>query len=104
MMPAPSAKSRRPRPTNITVSFMAIYRMSRSVFWLGVMYLDDNKMASFTLSRERHDPINGILSVDSPLGSRLLGRVAEDETEFEVDGRSRPVLIVRTERQAATMH
>jgi very-short-patch-repair endonuclease len=69
-----------------------------------IRYLDDNKMASFTLSRERHDPINGILSVDSPLGSRLLGRVEEDETELEVDGRSRPVLIVRTERQAATMH
>jgi transcription elongation GreA/GreB family factor len=69
-----------------------------------IRYLDDNKMASFTLSRERHDPINGIFSVDSPLGSRLLGRVAEDETEFEVDGRSRPFLIVRTERQAATMH
>ena len=69
-----------------------------------IRYLDDNKMATFTLSRERHDPINGILSAASPLGSRLIGRVEEDETEFEVDGRSRPVLIVRTERQAATMH
>ena len=69
-----------------------------------VRYLDDNKMATFTLSRERHDPINGILSVASPLGSRLIGRVEEDETEVEVDGRSRPVLIVRTERPAATMH
>jgi transcription elongation GreA/GreB family factor len=69
-----------------------------------IRYLDDNKLATFTLSRERHDPINGVLSVASPLGSRLIGRVEEDETEVEVDGRSRPVLIVRTERQAATMH
>lgn len=69
-----------------------------------IRYLDDNKMATFTLSRERHDPTNGILSVASPLGSRLIGRVEEDETEFEVEGRSRPVLIVRTERQGATMH
>jgi very-short-patch-repair endonuclease/transcription elongation GreA/GreB family factor len=69
-----------------------------------IRYLDDNKMAAFTLSRERHDPTNGILSVASPLGSRLIGRVEEDETEFEIDGRSRPILIVRTERQGATMH
>jgi Transcription elongation factor, GreA/GreB, C-term len=69
-----------------------------------IRYLDDNKMATFTLSRERHDPINGILSVASPLGRGLIGRVEEDETEVEVEGRSRPVLIVRTERQAATMH
>jgi hypothetical protein len=69
-----------------------------------VRYLDDNKMTTFTLSRERHDPINGILSVASPLGSRLIGRVEEDETEVEADGRSRPVLIVRTDRPAATMH
>ena len=69
-----------------------------------IRYLDDNKVATFTLSRERHDPINGILSVASPLGSQLMGRVEEDETEFEVDGRTRRVLIVRTERQPATMH
>jgi transcription elongation GreA/GreB family factor len=67
-----------------------------------IRYLDDNKTAAFTLSREQHDPINGILSVASPLGSRLVGRVEEDETEFDIDGRSRPVLIVRTERQGAT--
>jgi very-short-patch-repair endonuclease/transcription elongation GreA/GreB family factor len=69
-----------------------------------IRYLDDNKVATFTLSRERHDPTNGILSVTSPLGSRLVGLAEEDEADFEVDGRSRRVLIVRAERQGATMH
>jgi transcription elongation GreA/GreB family factor len=69
-----------------------------------VRYLDDNKVAAFTLSRERHDPTNGILSVTSPLGSRLIGLAEEDEADFEVDGRSRRVLVVRAERQSATMH
>ena len=69
-----------------------------------IRYLDDNKVATFTLSRERHDPTNGILSVTSPLGSRLIGLAEEDEADFEVDGRSRRVLIVRAERQRVTMH
>ena len=69
-----------------------------------VRYLDDNKVASFTLSRERHDPVNGILSVASPLGSQLMGCVEEDEAEFDLDGRTRRVLIVRTERQSAALH
>lgn len=69
-----------------------------------VRYLDDNKTATFTLSRERHDPINGILSVASPLGNSLMGLVEEDEAEFELDGRIRSVLVVRTERQGAMTH
>ncbi len=69
-----------------------------------IRYLDDNKTATFTLSAERNDPINGLLSILSPLGKGLLGLVEEDEAEFEVDGRMRRVLIVRTERQAATVH
>jgi Transcription elongation factor, GreA/GreB, C-term len=69
-----------------------------------VRYLDDNKTATFTLSNERNDPTNGLLSVMSPLGKQLLGLVEEDETEFEVDGHMRPVLIVRAERQPAMSH
>jgi very-short-patch-repair endonuclease len=64
-----------------------------------IRYLDDNKTATFTLSSERNDPINGLLSVTSPLGQQLLGLVEEDETEFEIDGHMRRVLIVRAERQ-----
>jgi transcription elongation GreA/GreB family factor len=41
--------------------------------------------------------------VASPLGKRLLGLVEEDETEFEVNGHTRRVLVVRTERQSATL-
>jgi transcription elongation GreA/GreB family factor len=69
-----------------------------------VRYLDDNKTATYTLSGERDDPTNGLLSVASPLGKQLLGLVEEDEAEFEVDGRTRRVLVVRTETQAAALH
>src|SRR5262249_44984819 len=69
-----------------------------------IRYLDDNKTATFTLSNERSDPTNGLLSVTSPLGKQLLGLVEEDETEFEVDGRMRRVLIVRAERQPVMLH
>ena len=69
-----------------------------------VRYLDDNKTATYTLSGERDDPTNGLLSVASPLGKQLLGLVEEDEAEFEVDGRTRRVLVVRTEQQTAALH
>jgi transcription elongation GreA/GreB family factor len=69
-----------------------------------IRYLDDKKTATFTLSGERHDPTNGLLSVASPLGKQLIGLVEEDETEFEIDGHVRRVLIVRTERQPATSY
>jgi transcription elongation GreA/GreB family factor len=69
-----------------------------------VRYLDDNKTATFTLSAERNDPANGLLSVTSPLGKKIVGLVEEDETEFETDGHVRRVLIVRTERQLAGLH
>ncbi len=68
-----------------------------------IRYLDDNKTATFTLTSDRNDPLNGLLSVNSPLGSRLIGLVEEDETEFEVDGQKRRVLVVRMERQP-TVH
>ena len=69
-----------------------------------IRYLDNNKTATFTLSGERHDPSNGLLSVTSPLGKQLVGLVDEDEAEFEVDGRTRRVLIVRTERLETVLH
>jgi hypothetical protein len=69
-----------------------------------IRYLDDNKTATFTLSGERHDLTNGLLSIASPLGKQLIGLVEEDETEFEMDGQMRRVLIVRTERQSAILH
>ena len=69
-----------------------------------IRYLDENKTAAFTLSSERNDPTNGFVSVASPLGRQLVGLIEEDETEFEVDGRVRRIMIVRTERQPATLH
>jgi very-short-patch-repair endonuclease/transcription elongation GreA/GreB family factor len=69
-----------------------------------IRYLDNNKTATFTLTGDRHDPTNGFLSVASPLGKQLIGLVEEDETELEIDGHGRRVLIVRTERQSAALH
>lgn len=69
-----------------------------------IRYLDDNKTATFTLSSERNDPTNGLLSVTSPLGKQLLGLAEEDEAEFEIDGHVRRVLIVRAERQPVILH
>jgi very-short-patch-repair endonuclease len=68
-----------------------------------IRYLDDNRTATFTLTNDRNDPLNGLLSVNSTLGSQLIGLVEEDETEFEVGGYTRRILVVRTERQP-TMH
>ena len=68
-----------------------------------VRYLDYNRSAAFTLSRERDDVANGFLPVTSPLGSKLLGGAEEDEIEFDANGRTRRVLVLRTER-AATIH
>jgi very-short-patch-repair endonuclease len=66
-----------------------------------IRYLDDNKSATFTLSPTRDDLTNGFLAVNSPLGRELVGLTEEDETDFEVNGRMRRVLIVRTERSVA---
>jgi very-short-patch-repair endonuclease len=67
-----------------------------------IRYLDDNKTATFILSATRDDLTNGFLAVNSPLGKELVGLTEEDETEFEVKGRMRRVLIVRTDRSVAT--
>jgi hypothetical protein len=53
---------------------------------------------SFVLSGERDDPVNGVLSATSPLGSQLLGCNEEDEVEFEAGGVVRRVLVVRADR------
>lgn len=62
-----------------------------------VRYLDNNKQLSFVLSKDRHDPTNGIVSTASPLGSKLLGLNEEDEVEFEANGKLRRAIIVKTE-------
>jgi transcription elongation GreA/GreB family factor len=66
-----------------------------------IRYLDENKLATLTLSQERDDPANGIVSVTSPLGRELVGANAEDEIEFAAAGGMRRALVVRTERAAA---
>jgi len=66
-----------------------------------VRYLDDNRTFSFTLARDRNDPTNGWVSIESPLGSRLLGLHEEDEVEFEANGKLRRAIVVRVDRLEA---
>lgn len=69
-----------------------------------VRFLDDNKTTSFVLSRDRHDPVNGLVGAETPFGKQLLGSDEEDELEVEAEGRSRRILIVRTARERVSLH
>lgn len=69
-----------------------------------IRYLDDDKTATYTLSDKQNDPANKVLATTSPLGKQILGLVEEDETQIEVAGRLRPILIIRIERQARSLH
>jgi very-short-patch-repair endonuclease len=62
-----------------------------------VRYLDENKLATLTLTKDRDDPSNGVVAATSPLGRELMGANEEDEVEFTAGDQTRPVLIVRTE-------
>jgi tetratricopeptide (TPR) repeat protein/very-short-patch-repair endonuclease len=65
---------------------------------VAIQYLDNKETKTYTLSKERYDPTNGVLAVTSPLGKRLVGLVKGDEIEFEASGRVRRVLVVGVER------
>jgi transcription elongation GreA/GreB family factor len=65
-----------------------------------VRYLDENRSATITVSKDSNDPSSGIIAATSPLGRQLVGAQEEDEVEFEADGHMRRLLIVRTDREA----
>ena len=69
-----------------------------------IRFLDDNKTTSFVLSRDRHDPVNGLVGAETPFGKQLLGFNEEDEIEVNADGRNRRVLIVRAARERVSLH
>ncbi|ABE37829.1 DNA helicase, putative [Rhodopseudomonas palustris BisB5] len=69
-----------------------------------VRYLDDNKTSSFVLSRDRHDPVNGLIGADTAFGKQILGFSEEDEIEVEDAGRSRRLLIVRAAKEGIRLH
>lgn len=73
----PDAEPERTKPAAAT-SRIGIQIGDRAI----VRYLDDNKSASFVLSANRDDLVNGFVSTSSPLGSQLLGANEEDEVEF----------------------
>jgi very-short-patch-repair endonuclease len=64
---------------------------------LTIRYLDTNKTATFRLTQERTDELNGLLGVTSPLGAQVLGAQADDELEFDAGDVKRTVLIVAVE-------
>jgi hypothetical protein len=65
-----------------------------------VRYLDENRAATLTVSKDGDDPSNGVIAATSPLGQGLLGANEEDEIEFVAGDQTRRVLIVRTDRAA----
>ncbi|PZA11562.1 DNA helicase [Rhodopseudomonas palustris] len=69
-----------------------------------VRYLDDNKTASFVLSQDRHDPVNGVISVGTAFGRQMVGFSEEDEIEIEDGGQSRRVLIVRAAKEGIRLN
>lgn len=66
-----------------------------------IQYLDDLKRQTLSLNRERNDPVNGSVSVASPLGAALLGQSEDDEIDVSIDGRARRILIVKVEHGLA---
>jgi len=69
-----------------------------------VRYLDDNKTASFVLSSDRHDPVNGLVGAESALGKQILGFNEEDEIEIVDAGYRRRIFIVRTGDGGVSFH
>lgn len=63
-----------------------------------IQYLDDRKQLAVTLTPNRDDVVNGLLSIATPLGKELLGRSKDDEIDYTVDGRTRRVLVVNVEQ------
>jgi hypothetical protein len=63
-----------------------------------VRRVEDGTSATYTLSADRDDPVNGWLGADTPLGAALLGRSEEDEVEVETAAGMERVLVLRTER------
>lgn len=59
---------------------------------------------SFVLSRDRHDPVNGLVGAETPLGKQIIGFNEEDEIEIDDAGRSRRVLIVRAAKEGVRLH
>lgn len=60
--------------------------------------IGDGTTASYTLSAERDDPVNGWLGIGTPLGAALLGRSVEDEIEGQGSAGGDRYVVLRTER------
>jgi transcription elongation GreA/GreB family factor len=61
---------------------------------VSIQYLDDGRTATYTLSSERNDPANGVLSVTSPLGRQVLGLSVGEKAKLELADKVRDVLIL----------
>lgn len=59
---------------------------------------DPRRHYVITLSKDNHDPLNGVLSIDDPAGRTLLGVVAEDEVELIWDGDKQRATVLTVEK------
>lgn len=58
-----------------------------------IVRFDDNRIRRFRLSTDTNRPEDGVVHVNQPIGSALLGNRLDEEVEFVVDGKSRIVVI-----------
>lgn len=65
-----------------------------------VSFSDTKKTECYTLTKDKNDPVNGLLSPVSPLGKGMLGLTVDDEFEFEISGKTRRVMIMQIERRS----
>jgi very-short-patch-repair endonuclease len=59
---------------------------------------DAQRQCLLTLSGEKHDLVNGIISASDPAGQALLGQSAEEEVELPWNGRQRRAVIVEIQK------
>ncbi len=65
-----------------------------------IVRFDDNRIRRFRLSADANRPEDGLVHVGQPIGLALLGNGLEEEVEFEIDGKSRIVVIEKISRAA----
>ncbi|HEX3953473.1 MAG TPA: AAA domain-containing protein [Stellaceae bacterium] len=64
---------------------------------------EDTRIRVVTLTADRHDPDLGLISAQHPSGAALLGAEEDEEVEFQIDNKLRQWMVVKIEKQRATL-
>ena len=63
---------------------------------------EPGKVHEYTLSKEKNDPVNGIVHVSQPLGQALLGADEEDDVDVLIGNRLRKVRVIKVISRASS--